>query len=39
MHLVEGGAAHAWAPDNWAQRPADMPWEPLYDDAAAAPAG
>ncbi len=39
MHLVESDAAHAWSPDNWAQRPADMPWEPLYDDTAAAQAG
>lgn len=30
LHFVEGGAA--WAPDNWAQRAADMPWQPLYTD-------
>jgi phytanoyl-CoA hydroxylase len=29
MHVVEGGAGTAWSPENWLQRPADLPLEPL----------
>jgi len=28
LHFVEKGLP--WAPDNWAQRPADLPFEPLF---------
>jgi ectoine hydroxylase-related dioxygenase (phytanoyl-CoA dioxygenase family) len=28
LHFVEAG--REWPADNWAQRPKDMPWEPLY---------
>mmetsp|Transcript_27589 Transcript_27589/g.49206 ORF Transcript_27589/g.49206 Transcript_27589/m.49206 type:complete len:89 (-) Transcript_27589:218-484(-) len=31
MHMVEGAEGVAWAPDNWAQRESDDPWEPLYE--------
>jgi phytanoyl-CoA hydroxylase len=33
MHVVESAPGVAWSPDNWAQRPPDMPWEPLYEAA------
>ena len=29
MHVVEGGAGTTWSPENWLQRPADLPLEPL----------
>jgi phytanoyl-CoA hydroxylase len=32
LHVVESGPGFTWAPDNWAQRPADNPWQPLYDE-------
>ncbi|KAI8468442.1 MAG: hypothetical protein J3K34DRAFT_522911 [Monoraphidium minutum] len=28
LHYVEAGLP--WSPENWAQRPPEMPWEPLY---------
>ncbi|PSC71492.1 phytanoyl-dioxygenase [Micractinium conductrix] len=31
MHIVEGAPGYAWQPDNWLQRRADVPFEPLYD--------
>jgi hypothetical protein len=34
MHVVEGQHGCTWAADNWAQRPADMPWAPLYDESS-----
>lgn len=36
MHVVEGAPGHTWLPDNWLQRPAELPFEPLYDETAAA---
>ena len=32
VHVVEGGRGHAWAPDNWLQRPAGAPFVALYDE-------
>lgn len=32
LHVVESAPGYTWAADNWAQRPADNPWQPLYDD-------
>lgn len=34
LHVVESAPGFAWAPDNWAQRPADNPWQPLYDESS-----
>jgi phytanoyl-CoA hydroxylase len=31
MHVVESGDGHVWLPDNWLQRPEEMPFEPLFD--------
>ena len=31
VHVAEGGKGLAWAADNWLQRPADMPFEAMYD--------
>lgn len=31
MHVVEGAPGTAWLPDNWLQRPAGQPFEPLYE--------
>ena len=31
VHLAEGGEGAVWCPENWLQRPADKPFEPLYD--------
>jgi phytanoyl-CoA hydroxylase len=39
VHFVEGGPGYEWQTDNWLQRPADMPFEPLLpEQPAAAPA-
>lgn len=38
LHFVETAPDVAWSPQNWLQRPAHLPFEPLYDDASAAPA-
>ena len=39
VHFVEGAPGFEWASNNWLQRPADMPFEPLLpEQAAAAPA-
>lgn len=35
MHVVEGAPRFEWLPDNWLQRPAEMPFEPLYELSAA----
>lgn len=32
MHVVEGAPSHTWLPDNWLQRPPDMPFEPFYEE-------
>ena len=32
VHVVEGGRGHAWAPDNWLQRPAGAPFVALYEE-------
>lgn len=31
MHVVEGAGGTRWLPDNWLQRPAERPFEPLYE--------
>ena len=36
MHVVEGAPGYAWASDNWLQRPIELPFEPFYDNTAAA---
>lgn len=38
MHFVEGAPGFSYPPDNWLQRPAELPFEPLFDAAAGAPA-
>jgi len=32
LHVVESAAGWVWPHDNWAQRRADFPWVPLYDE-------
>lgn len=36
VHYVEGAPGTTYAPENWLQREPGLPFEPLYDDAAAA---
>ena len=36
MHVVEGAPGWQWLPDNWLQRPAALPFEPLFEPVAAA---
>ena len=36
MHVVEGASGVEWLPDNWLQRPADKPFEPLFATDASA---
>ena len=38
MHFVEGAPDVRWLPDNWLQREAALPFEPLAPPAAAATA-
>uniref|UniRef100_A0A7R9VMC8 Uncharacterized protein n=1 Tax=Chlamydomonas euryale TaxID=1486919 RepID=A0A7R9VMC8_9CHLO len=34
MHLVEGTPGHVWPAENWAHRPPENPWTPLYQQSA-----
>jgi hypothetical protein len=34
LHVVESAPGSTWPSDNWAQRPADNPWQPLYDESS-----
>ena len=36
VHVAEGAPGYSWPADNWLQRPPELPFEPLYDDAIAA---
>lgn len=39
LHVIDSAPGFTWSPDNWAQRPADNPWQPLYDDTASSSQG